>query len=124
MREIKNHIIHCSDSDFGCVREIRRWHQKRGFRDVGYHFIIRQDGEIEIGRPLDEIGAHCKGFNTQSIGTCLIGRQNFSKHQFKALKKLHNMLEKLFDGLTLQPHGHFNKRKTCPNFNPVERVLK
>lgn len=73
MREVQKHIIHCSDSTFGDVAEIRRWHIARGFNDVGYHFVIRRDGEVEMGRTLETIGAHCKGHNTNSIGTCLVG---------------------------------------------------
>lgn len=52
---------------------IRRWHKQRGFRDVGYHYIIRLNGKIEHGRPLDEWGAHAKGYNSNSIGICYIG---------------------------------------------------
>lgn len=122
MSKIKNHIIHCSDSDFGNVNVIRQWHLERGFRDVGYHFIIRRDGEIEVGRTLEETGAHCKGYNQESIGTCLIGKRNFEMHQFESLKRVHSMLKMIFPNIQVQPHNAFNKQKTCPNFN-VEQVL-
>lgn len=123
MRKIKYHIIHCSDSNFGDVKEIRKWHLARGFKDVGYHFIIRQDGEIEMGRAIHEIGAHCKGYNTQSIGTCLIGKNNFTKAQFMALKKVHMMLKVFYKNIKPKGHSEFNNQKTCPNFN-VDEGLK
>ena len=97
MRSIRKHIIHCSDSDYGDVDIIRAWHLARGFRDVGYHFIIRRDGEIELGRPMNEIGAHCAGYNKESIGTCLIGVDNFTKKQFKSLLKVHKLIENEFN---------------------------
>ncbi|MFT7434135.1 MAG: N-acetylmuramoyl-L-alanine amidase [Alphaproteobacteria bacterium] len=122
MRYIKRHIIHCSDSAFGDVKEIRKWHKARGFLDVGYHFIIRTDGEIEMGRPMHEIGAHCKGYNTSSIGTCLIGSTHFTSAQFTALKVIHKMLRKLFPQISLNTHNEFYKHKVCPNFNLKERV--
>ena len=123
MREVNYHIIHCSDSTFGDVSEIRKWHLARGFLDVGYHFVIRRDGEIEVGRTLDIVGAHCKGFNLDSIGTCLVGKNEFTKHQFKSLEKIHAMLKCLFPKIEMKGHYEFNVHKTCPNFNPQEKVL-
>lgn len=123
MRKLNKHIIHCSDSTFGDAKMIRQWHLNRGFNDVGYHFIIREDGEIEIGRTLDVIGAHCKGHNSTSVGTCLIGKDSFSEAQFKALKRIDKMLKAMFTGVETFPHNHFNKNKTCPNFD-VKRALE
>ena len=48
MRAVTKHIVHCSDSVTGDVREIRQWHLARGWNDVGYHFVIRPDGEVEV----------------------------------------------------------------------------
>lgn len=78
IRRITKHIVHCSDSPSGDVKEIRRWHKERGWDDVGYHFIVRRDGEIEVGRTLDVPGAHCAGHNADSVGTCLVGREVFT----------------------------------------------
>lgn len=123
MRKIVRHIIHCSDSTFGDVATIRRWHVARGWKDVGYHFVIKPDGEIEVGRMLDEIGAHCKGYNETSIGTCLIGVAAFTEAQFKSLRRLNGSLEAVFGVLDVRGHYELNKYKTCPNFNARE-VLK
>jgi len=50
--------------------EIRFYHTSLGWRDIGYHYVVRQTGEIEGGRPDDERGAHCTsmGMNRKSIG--------------------------------------------------------
>ncbi len=76
MRIIKEIIIHCSatkeDKDY-TVADIDRWHRARGFRKIGYHFVIYRNGDIHVGRSLSEIGAHCKGHNAISIGICYIG---------------------------------------------------
>jgi N-acetylmuramoyl-L-alanine amidase len=122
MRRITHHIIHCSDSAHGDVATIRDWHKQRGFTDVGYHFIIRPDGEVEIGRHLPEIGAHCAGHNATSIGTCLIGKKTFTEPQFAALRRLHSSLRQLFPNLVAAPHNAFNASKTCPNFD-IKAVL-
>lgn len=73
MRTISEIIIHCSATVEGkdfFVKDIDRWHKQRGFKMVGYHFVIRLDGTIEQGRPLEMIGAHCTGHNAHSIGIC------------------------------------------------------
>ncbi len=122
MRKIQHHIIHCSDSDSGDVKIIRQWHLHRGWRDIGYHFVIRRDGVIEVGRPLEMMGAHCRGHNKNSIGTCLVGRTEFTPSQFQALKLLHNSLRVLFPQLKPSGHRDYTTLKTCPNFE-VREIL-
>ncbi|MCP4355506.1 MAG: N-acetylmuramoyl-L-alanine amidase [Proteobacteria bacterium] len=116
MRNIKKHIIHCSDSITGDVESLRRFHKSKGWRDIGYHFVIRQDGVIEIGRPLDKMGAHCRKHNKFSIGTCLIGRSVFTDKQFESLKSLQKTLKVLFPEIEIIEHNKLNPNKTCPNF--------
>jgi len=55
------------------IRDIDRMHRARGFKKVGYHYVIKRNGMIERGRKETEIGAHVKGQNTGKIGICLIG---------------------------------------------------
>ncbi len=122
MRNINKHIIHCSDSTFGDVKEIRRWHMARGWRDIGYHFVILPSGKIESGRPFSEVGAHVRGHNTSSVGTCLIGVDEFTSAQFGSLNNLHVALQSIFPNLQVFGHRDFDKGKTCPNFE-VEDIL-
>jgi len=76
MRNINLAVIHCSATKEGInynVDVIRTWHKKRGFSDVGYHFLVHLDGTIERGRPWDKPGAHAKGYNYNSVGICYVG---------------------------------------------------
>ena len=77
MREINRIILHCSATPEGehiSTETIRDWHvNKRGWSDIGYHFVVLLDGTIEAGRPLDRVGAHTKGHNEDSIGICIVG---------------------------------------------------
>mgnify|MGYP003683321097 CR=1 FL=1 len=76
MRKIDTLVIHCSATPEGravSVETIRGWHMKKGWRDIGYHFVIGLDGVVHRGRPLGQIGAHVKGHNTGSIGICYVG---------------------------------------------------
>lgn len=76
-------VIHCSATREGQdvrAADIDKWHKERGFKMIGYNYVIDLDGTIEIGRPLTMGGAHCnlKGFsgesyNKHSIGICYVG---------------------------------------------------
>ncbi len=55
------------------IRDIDRMHKARGWKGVGYHYVICRDGLIERGRKETEIGAHVAKQNTGKIGICLIG---------------------------------------------------
>lgn len=59
------------------VGDIDRWHKERGWAGVGYHRYFRRDGRIYDGRPLNRVGAHVLGWNTQSIGYAFEGHGNF-----------------------------------------------
>lgn len=70
--------VHCTatppEMDIGAV-EVDRMHRKRNFLCIGYNFIIRRNGVIESGRPLDTHGSHCKDGNRNEthIGIALVG---------------------------------------------------
>ena len=76
MRKINKIIVHCTatqESKDVSVDEVRRWHLKRGWKGIGYHYVVLLDGTIEYGRSVYEPGAHVKGMNKNSIGICYIG---------------------------------------------------
>ncbi len=76
MRELNKIVIHCSATEQGkevSVEDITRWHKARGWRTIGYHYVIGITGNIERGRPIKEQGAHVKGYNEDTIGVCYIG---------------------------------------------------
>lgn len=117
-RIITKIIIHCSDSDVSghdSAKVIKDWHLKRGFSDIGYHFVITKKG-IEKGRPINIAGAHCKGENEDSIGICVTGRSGFSTKQMKMLSDLVHILKMIYPIVEVEPHNHYNSNKTCPNF--------
>lgn len=76
MRKIDKIILHCSATKEGqsfTVKDIDSWHRQRGFKSVGYHYVVLLDGTIQEGRKESEIGAHCLNHNRNSIGICYIG---------------------------------------------------
>lgn len=76
MRKITELVLHCSATREGqhvTVADIDRWHRDRGFKKIGYHYVIYLDGSIHTGRDLEEVGAHVTGHNATTIGICYIG---------------------------------------------------
>ena len=132
MRKIDSIVIHCAATQEGkhfTVDDIRRWHLARGFADCGYHFVITLDGEIQIGRPIDQIGAHCtqQRMNHVSIGICLIGgcaadgktpKDTRTEAQKVALKSLVRRLRKQYAIPENRVFGHRDfAPKACPSFD-------
>jgi N-acetyl-anhydromuramyl-L-alanine amidase AmpD len=124
-------VVHCSDTyhdmDIG-VDEIRKWHvQERGWKDIGYHFVIRRDGTLELGRDIDKDGAHTIGYNKNSVGVCLIGgkgddgkaENNFTPDQFQTLKNTLRMIMCFHPRVTIHGHREF-AQKDCPSFDVQE----
>lgn len=119
--------VHCSatppqqDVD---VAEIRRWHKKKGWRDVGYHFVVRRNGDVQLGRPLSHTGAHVKGHNKGNIGICMVGgcnaelqpEDNFTLAQRKALFGLMAALQEQFliSDENVKGHKDWGVNKACP----------
>lgn len=121
MRDIRKIIVHCSDSDINShddISVIRDWHLQRGFRDVGYHYFIKKDGTIQNGRPHSEQGAHTLGHNSDSIGICLHGRDEFTSQQFATLINKVRELQRNYILKNKDVYGHNEfSTKTCPNFD-------
>ena len=135
MRKINKIIVHCSDSSWGNAAEIDKWHKEFGWKGIGYHYVILNgnihprvfaeefDGALELGRPVEEQGAHVKGMNEDTIGVCLIGIDIFSKKQKSMLNKLLYSLCREYELSRKDILGHYEtptgaaQGKTCPNIN-------
>lgn len=132
MRTITLIILHCSavkPNQVSGFREIDRWHRQRGFKyGCGYHYIVRRDGSIENGRPLEMVGAHCQDHNQHSIGICYEGGLNANGKpadtrtdaQKTAIRQLIERLHKQFPKALVTGHNVFNPTKACPCFDAVK----
>lgn len=141
MKPVKLLVVHCSatpaNRDIG-VAQIRAMHTAKGWRDVGYHYVIRRDGRVEKGRPENVMGAHVEGHNDGSLGICLVGgvkpdmtaETNFTPAQYLALEQLLRQLKGRFPAARicghrdLSPDRNGNGKvergewvKECPTFD-------
>lgn len=126
-------VIHCAATPNGrpfTAEQIDDWHKARHFtrdmtispgysplKHIGYHFVIEIDGTLIKGRPLEEVGAHAKGHNHNSVGISMIGTDQFTRIQWEVLFKLIQHIETTVDDvLTLYGHNELST-KTCPGFD-------
>lgn len=118
--------FHCSDSPNGhpfTAADVRDWHIKRGWKDIGYHAVFCVDGAFQQGRPYDHMGAHVSGHNEGNLGAVFIGKDKFTLKQFEAAKWWTQTKMKEY-GITpdkLYCHHEFDtaqkEGKTCPNMD-------
>jgi N-acetyl-anhydromuramyl-L-alanine amidase AmpD len=129
--------IHCSatpaTSENIDAATIRSWHRKQGWRDIGYHYVIKRNGAVEKGRPDDMPGAHEPRINSQSIAICLVGgsppigsdaqrkglgEDNYTDPQWASLAKLVRTLHAKHPAAVVLGHRDVpGVRKACPSFD-------
>lgn len=127
-RKIKEIILHCSATEEGKdfrADDVKDWHLKRGFSDIGYHVIIDINGHIEYGRDIKIAGAHCTGHNQNSIGICYIGglkdgkpKDTRTEEQKNSISAVVDYLLGVYDLPKSAVHGHNEfSSKACPCFD-------
>jgi len=127
-RTIDTIVYHCSDTESGDVKGIRNYHVTvKGWKDIGYHYVITRTGELQLGRPITSTGAHVEGANTTTIGICLIGKTKFNEVQFETMRHIDSELKRSITSIKFsKPHNSYptakKQGKTCPNFD-VDAVL-
>lgn len=133
MRHIDKIIVHCTATPEGrevSVEEIDKWHRERGFKGIGYHYVVGLDGKVSEGRPIEEIGAHCSGYNKNSVGVCYVGgldkfglpSDTRTLQQAAALRELLASLRERFPKARIYGHRDF-ARKACPCFDAAKTYM-
>ena len=112
-------IIHCSDTPNGrhtTAEDIHRWHLERNWSGIGYHYVIRVDNTLDFGRPDYWQGAHASGHNKDSIGICLVGRDEYNEDQWRILSDLLRKKLIQYPGAKIIGHNEVST-KSCPGFD-------
>ncbi len=119
------------------IERLDAMHQARGFKrqpawrsrfnpsltSIGYHYLIYLDGTVVTGRHLSEIGAHAEGWNSQSVGVCMLGTDAFTLKQWDSLAYLVGKLEAAYASgpngrLWIRGHRDLpDVHKECPGYS-------
>lgn len=144
MKEIERIVVHGSASTWGDDPTIDGWHKARGWNGNGYNAMIyngypkgtknyypEQNGLLVQGRAVDldtflskkERGAHAYGFNSSSLGICLIGKgtkkEDYSPQMFYTLACYYFFWRCIIPGIELIGHNEISK-KPCPGFSVID----
>ena len=142
-REITEVVVHHTDTyedqdvDYD---NVYKWHvEDRGFKDVGYHFLILRNGDLQVARPISKTGAHClKGHNPYSIGLAFVGgivgsgskrgtkrdSTTFRPEQWETFKAFMRAFYSVHPGGQAWGHADIDPdRRSDPNFD-VQRYVK
>ena len=131
MRKLTRIILHCTATPDGRhvdVDTIRSWHRKRGWSDIGYHYVIYLDGSVHTGRDVAKAGAHVVGHNADTIGVVYVGgtdaggkaKDTMNAAQETAFVNLVKHLRDQYGPLTLHGHNEY-AAKACPSFNVKQK---
>jgi N-acetyl-anhydromuramyl-L-alanine amidase AmpD len=117
-------VVHCSDTPAHMdtsAADIDRWHKERGWKGIGYHYVVRRNGVVERGRPLELAGAHVAGHNANSIGICVVGGGggafNFTTPQMDTLADMLIVLTGLYPQARVCGHRDLDPGKACPTID-------
>ena len=136
MRDIWELFWHCTATRPGhdpSMRTVGEWHKARGWGisyegrryHEGYHKLVRENGDVEVGRPEGCVGAHVAGHNTHSLGYVYTGgvdHDGRTPRDTRTPAQKRRMVELTVDAIKRHAltaiTGH-NERaaKACPSFD-------
>ena len=104
-------ILHHSASTSATAEGIHAYHISLGWAGIAYHFLVRKDGSVYEGRPIDMIGGHTKDYNYCSIGICFEGNfevEYMGDTQLKAGQELIASIIKKYPNIHVGQHKDYN----------------
>jgi len=119
-----HHTGNPTDDDLSVV-EINASHQARGWSCIGYHYVIRKDGTVEIGRPHWTVGAHAYGHNSHTIGVHVCGNFEIGEPTSEQIESTAMLLANLCTdyGLTIDRDSIVGHRELMPTACPGRNLF-
>ncbi|KAM9113727.1 peptidoglycan-recognition protein SC2-like [Pangshura tecta] len=121
-------LLSCTEQ----VKGIQNYHvNKRGWSDIGYNFLIGEDGRVYEGRGWSTVGAHAKNWNSKSLGLSFLGTFTNGVPSTAALNAARSLIRCAVSRGFLSPtytlKGHRNVSPTsCPGnalYGVISRFL-
>jgi N-acetylmuramoyl-L-alanine amidase len=127
-RHIKYIVVHCTATPpEATIESIRRyWREHLGWKNPGYHYIIKRNGEIVSLHPENQVANGVKDYNKNALHLCYIGgidpsgvaADNRTAAQKEAMfDKLMELSEKYPSAIILGHRDFPGVTKRCPSFD-------
>ena len=140
-RDVTEVIIHAtetySNKNIGSP-EINDIHNKLGHDGIGFHYVIRRDGSLQRGRPVNRKGEHApvNDHNDFSIGIVMVGGlaaasgqenpsrspHSFTRAQFTTLEQFLESFYRKFPGGQVFGHNDVDIAELDPYFDVPDYV--
>lgn len=140
-RDVTEVVIHAtetySNKNIGAI-EINNIHNELGHDGIGYHYVIRRDGRLQRGRPVNRKGEHApiNGHDDLSIGIVMVGGldspsgsaspkrsgHTFTRTQFTTLERFISSFYRKFPGGQAFGHNDIDVNELDPYFDVVDYV--
>jgi len=119
-------VLHHAAAKSCTAEDVHRWHLANGWAGIGYHFFVRKDGSIYRGRPIDTVGAHTYGENSETVGICFEGNfeeEEMPEKQVSSGIELVSWLLELYPQITKISKHMDHNATACPGKNfPFDRI--
>jgi N-acetylmuramoyl-L-alanine amidase len=142
-REVTELVIHSSDThtnqNIGS-REIDTYHKEEGFNGIQFHYVIRRNGVIERGVPINNKGeaSRINGHEEYSIDVCLVGginaptgtpnadnyfsQSSYTRAQMESFETLIWTWYNRMPGGVVLGYGDIDNQSEQPHFNVMDYV--
>jgi len=143
-REITEVVVHWTETptnkNIGS-EEINEYHLASDLEGIGYHYVIRRDGSLQRGRPINIEGQHSplNNHNNRSIGVVFVGGinvpsgtpnpenfvsvQSLTRSQFNTFDHICRAFYSIFAGGQVVGHNDVDQTEDDPGFDVREYVL-
>ena len=143
-REITEVVVHWTETttnkNIGS-EEINQYHLAANLEGIGYHYVIRRDGSLQRGRPINIEGQHSplNNHNERSIGVVFVGGinvpsgtpnpenfvsvQSLTRSQFNTFDHLCRAFYSTYAGGQIVGHNDIDETEEDPGFDVREYVL-
>lgn len=122
MRDIKNLVCHCSATAKNTpIEAIKKyWRENLEWKSVGYHRIIKTNGEIVVLAPDESITNGVAGHNSSSLHVCYIGGKDKDDRTEAQRRSMELVLKEWlakYPKARIRGHRDFpGVKKACPQF--------
>jgi N-acetylmuramoyl-L-alanine amidase len=140
-RTLQSVVIHATetttDKNIGAI-EINNIQKDLGLDGIGYHYVIRRDGRLQRGRPINKKGEHLASLDATSIGVVLVGglncssgeanptmymsSQSFTMIQYNTLEKILQAFYRRYPGGLVFGHNDLDEDEFDPYFDVEDYI--